>query len=489
MVEITLSNFIDGELVGPFAGSYLNAENPTTGEIYAAVPDSDADDVNAAVAAARRAFPSWAETTRAERSEILLQIAQLNEERADAFAAAESRDMGKSESLALEKEIPRAAANFKYFATFILHEGASAFATHMDGDFLNYTHHEPVGVAGLISPWNWPLYLLTSKIAPCIAFGNTCVVKASEMTSVTAWMLTECFKEAMLPPGVVNMVFGTGHRCGQPLVAHPHVDLVSFTGSTLTGKHVAMTAAPLFKKLCLEMGGKNAGVIFSDVNLREVVPKVVDACFRNQGEICLSLERIYVHTDIFDDFVHRFVAAAERERIGDPSNPNTTMGPLISKAHLNKVLGAVEQARSEGGLIHTGGHGLTGEEEDFDTIQGGHFMYPTVISGLMQDSDLTQEEIFGPVVCLYRFETEEDGIDLVNDTDYGLCSAIFTNDIRRANRMSRKLKVGTVWINCWLVRHLSMPYGGVKQSGLGTEGGKSSHQFFTNDKSVCSANY
>lgn len=469
-----MKNFINGEFVAPRAGQYLDDIEPATGKVLTRIPDSDADDVDDAVKAAKKAFATWSKTTAEARSKILLKLADLIEKNLDELAEIESRDNGKPVSLAKRMDIPRAVANFRFFATAILHESTSAHVT--DNVALNYTLRQPIGVAGLISPWNLPLYLLSWKIAPALASGNTCVTKPSELTPLTANALAELAVEAGVPPGVLNIVHGYGHRAGQAIVEHRDVPLISFTGGTVTGQKVAATAAPMFKKLSLELGGKNPNLIFADADLDDAIATSIRSSFWNQGEICLCGSRIFVERAIYDTFVERFVEATKKLRIGDPADAQTDVGAVISEAHLQKITGYIELAKQEGGTIVTGGNRLD---------RSGFFLEPTIITGLGCDCRVLQEEIFGPVVTVTPFDSEEEAIGFANSTRYGLSATVWTRDLQRAHRVAAALESGTVWINCWLLRDLRVPFGGAKDSGVGREGGFESLQFFTEAKNVC----
>ncbi len=469
-----LANFIDGAFVAPASGSYFDDIEPATGNVLAQIPDSDARDVDAAVAAAKRAFPAWSRMRAEERSRILLRLADLLERNLDELARLESRDNGKPVSLAMRMDIPRAVANFRFFATAILHQASEAHVT--DHVALNYTLRQPVGVAGLISPWNLPLYLLSWKIAPAIASGNTCVAKPSELTPLTANRLAKLSLEAGVPPGVMNIVHGYGAKAGAAICEHPDVPLISFTGGTVTGARVAATAAPMFKKLSLELGGKNPNLVFADADLDQAIATSIQSSFANQGEICLCGSRIFVARAIYDTFVERFVAATRALRIGDPTDAATDVGALISEQHLQKVAGYLELAKQEGGTIVIGGNRVE---------RPGFFLEPAVITGLGWECRVLQEEIFGPVVTVTPFDTEEEGVRFANATRYGLSATVWTRDLQRAHRVAAELHVGTVWINCWLLRDLRVPFGGMKDSGVGREGGFESLTFFTEAKNVC----
>lgn len=474
-----IQNFIDGEWLNPRAGHYIENRNPATDEIFSKIPDSGPEDVELAVLAAKKAFPEWAKKSDQERASILYRIADLIEKRKDEFAAMESRDQGKTVDLALKMDISRAVLNFRFFAGAILHqEGQSA---QTDENTINYVLKKPIGVAGLISPWNLPLYLATWKIAPAIAVGNTCVLKPSEFTSMTAHLLTEVMKEAGLPSGVVNVVYGTGPHAGEPLVKHPDVPVVSFTGGTETGRKIGGWAGSLNKKLSLELGGKNPTIVFADCDLDKAIPHVLRASFLNQGEICLCGSRIYVEEKIYKQFLHKLTEQALMLKVGDPSQTGTFLGPLVSRAHRDKVKSYIDLAIKEGGKVECGGQipKLSG------ALAKGYFIEPTILTGLKEESRCIQEEIFGPVVTVSKFSTEEEALEKANGVKYGLSAAVFTQDIGKANRMARNLDVGTVWINTWLLRDLRMPFGGMKASGIGREGGKHSIDFFTESTTVC----
>ncbi len=476
----TIAHYIDGRPQTPLSGGYLDNMEPATGKIYSRVADGDAADVEAAVAAAERAFPAWSKMAAGERSRILLRIADLIEADLEKLALAESIDTGKPLTLARTMDIPRAAANFRFFATAILHFASEAHVT--DEQTLNYTLREPRGVVGLISPWNLPLYLLTWKVAPALATGNTAVAKPSELTPMTAHLLGEICTRAGLPAGVLNIVHGVGAKVGAAISTHPKIGTLSFTGGTATGRTIATAAAPLFKKLALEMGGKNPNIVFADADMDVALPMSVRAAFANQGEICLCGSRIFVERAAYAGFVERFVAAAKALRVGDPLEATTDQGALISAAHREKVESYVEIARKDGAKILCGGRRPSGLTQ---RCAGGFFYEPTVIVDLPPTCRILREEVFGPVVTIVPFDGEREAIELANGTEYGLAAIVWTPNLARGHAVARAVQSGTVWVNCWLVRDLRVPFGGMKQSGVGREGGLEALRFFTEAKNVC----
>lgn len=474
-----IQNYINGELKDAASGVFLDNYDPATGRVYSVVPDSDSTDVNSAVEAAQAAGPRWQSLGAAGRSKVLMQLADMIERDAESFALAECMDSGKTLTIARTLDIPRAVANLRFFATAIMH--ASTEAHHTDHNAINYTERSPVGVAGCISPWNLPLYLFTWKIAPALVAGCTVVAKPSELAPMTSYMFSRLCAEAELIPGVLNVVHGQGSKAGHEIVSHPGVHAVSFTGGTVTGRKIAAVAAPAFKKLSLEMGGKNPTIIFADCDFDQALTTSLQAAFTNQGEICLSGSRILVESSIYDRFVSAFVERCEKLTVGDPLHHDIQIGALISAAHRDKVMSYVALAKEEGGTIMCGGEAvhITGR------CAGGYFFSPTVITGLSQSCRTNQEEIFGPVVTISPFETETDAISMANSTRYGLAANVWTENLKRAHRVASALQSGIIWVNCWLVRDLRTPFGGMKDSGIGREGGWNSLHFFTEAKNVC----
>ncbi len=475
-----LKNYIAGRLIEPQSGDYLDNYDPATGEVYSQVPDSDEEDVELAVAAASDAFPTWSHTPAAERSRILLKIADLIEVNLERLAKAECVDTGKPLTLARTLDIPRAVSNFRFFATAILHFHSES---HMTDDVaLNYTLRQPRGLCGVISPWNLPLHLLSWKAAPALACGNTVIAKPSEITPMTAYLLATLCQEAGLPPGVLNIVHGRGARAGDALVRHPKVTTISFTGGTVTGRAIARTAAPMFKKLALELGGKNPTIVFADADMETAVRESVRAAFSNQGQVCLSGSRVMIERSAFQPFLDSFLSATRQLRIGDPLEATSDQGALVSSAHRDKVLRYIQMAKQDGGHVHCG----AGAPASLPMrCRNGYFVEPTVITDLPAGSRVNCEEVFGPVVTLRPFDTVDEVIASANSTEYGLSASLWTRDVNRAHRLAERIASGTVWINCWLLRDLRVPFGGMKNSGVGREGGWEAMRFFTEPKNVC----
>jgi aminomuconate-semialdehyde/2-hydroxymuconate-6-semialdehyde dehydrogenase len=474
-----IKNYINGQLIEPVSKTYLDNFNPATGKVYSYIPDSDEKDVELAYAAAKTAFKEWSITSKEKRSDYLLKIAALIEKHLDKLALAESIDNGKPLKLAKTVDIPRAAANFHFYGTGILHYSSNSHS--MEETAINYTLRQPVGVAGCISPWNLPLYLFSWKIAPALAAGCTVVAKPSEITPMTAYLLSEICIEAGLPAGVLNIVHGLGAKVGNAIVSHNDIPLISFTGGTATGKSIAGIAAPMFKKLSLELGGKNPNIIFADCDYEKMLATTLNSSFANQGQICLCGSRIFVERKIYDKFKTDFVAKTKELTVGNPLDEKTKVGAIVSKPHQEKILSYVELAKQEGGKILCGGNkiNLSGD------LSEGYFIEPTIIEGLAFDCRTNQEEIFGPVVTITPFDTEEEALMMANSTKYGLASVLWTQNLTRAHKMANNLHAGIVWINCWLLRDLRTPFGGVKASGVGREGGFEALDFFTEPKNVC----
>ncbi|ALD22049.1 aldehyde dehydrogenase [Hymenobacter sp. DG25A] len=475
---LKLQNYINGQLVPPAAGRYLDNIEPATGQVYSLLPDSNTQDVAAAVAAAEAALPAWRALPAEERGRLLVRISELIERELEPLAQAESKDNGKPVSLARTVDIPRAASNFAFFGTAAQH---FASETHFqEGVALNYTVRHPLGVVGCISPWNLPLYLFTWKIAPALAVGCCVVAKPSEITPHTAFLLSELCIEAGLPAGVLNIVHGAGPGTGQAIIEHPAIKAISFTGGTKTGEHIARTAAPMFKKLSLELGGKNPNLIFADCDLTEAVNISIRSSFANQGQICLCGSRIFIERSIYEPFKAAFLERVAGLTVGDPLEAGSRQGALVSEAHLLKVLSYIELAHEEGGTLLAGGKRVHLEGR----CANGFFLEPTVFEGLTPECRVNKEEIFGPVVTLTPFDTEEEAITWANGTDYGLAATIWTRDLNRAHRVAHALHSGIVWINTWLHRDLRTPFGGMKNSGVGREGGLEALRFFTEPQSI-----
>ena len=475
---LQLKNYIDGELVDPVANTWLDNYEPAIGKVYSKIPDSDDKDVQNAVDAAKEAFPSWSKTPFAERSRILLKISDLILRDLDKFVQAESQDNGKPESLARMLDIPRSAANFHFYGTAILHTSTEMY-TNEDRQ-IDYTLRQPLGVVGCISPWNLPLYLFTWKIAPALAAGNCVVAKPSEITPLTAFMLSTLCIQAGLPKGVLNIVHGLGPKVGEAMVTHPDIKAISFTGGTVTGARISAIAAPMFKKLSLELGGKNPVIIFEDCDFEKMMETTLKSSFRNQGEICLCGSRVYVEKPLYEKFREEFVKRTKLLKVGNPKDANTDVGAIVSKQHFDKIMSYMELAKEEGGTILTGGNPIRLDGE----LSEGWYIEPTVIEGLDYTCRTNQEEIFGPVVTIAPFESEEEVLKMANSTKYGLTATIWTQNLNRAHRVSAKVESGIVWVNCWMVRDLRTHFGGVKGSGIGREGGFEALNFFTEAKNV-----
>jgi aminomuconate-semialdehyde/2-hydroxymuconate-6-semialdehyde dehydrogenase len=477
--RVILTNYIDGRLCAPLSGRYLDVYEPAVGEVYAQCPDSNSGDIASAVKAAEAAQPAWAAAPAAQRAQLLNRVADLVEARMDDFVAAESRDSGKPVALARSLDIPRAVANLRFFAAAATQYASEA---HTDSTAINYTLRQPIGVVGCISPWNLPLYLFTWKIAPALAVGNAVVAKPSEVTPLTASMFAQACIDTGLPPGVLNIVHGSGPGAGQALIDHAGIKAVSFTGSTRTGAMIAAAAAPQFKKVSLEMGGKNPTIVFADWEASDANwNTIVRSAFSNQGQICLCGSRLLIERGIYEKFKAAFVERVRALRVGDPRDASTYLGAIVSKAHFDKVMGHIGLAREEGGRILCGGEAVRLDGR----CANGWFIAPTVVEGLDMGTRTNQEEIFGPVVTLTPFDGDDSAVALANATNYGLAASVWTSALARAHRVAAHLQSGIVWVNCWMRRDLRTPFGGVKQSGVGREGGFEALRFFTETKNVC----
>ena len=473
-----IQNYIGGAFQPPHNKSYFDNYEPATGNVYSQIPDSSENDVNEAVSAAESAFPTWSTMSNEERSHWLMLLADGIHQRMSEFVAAESRDNGKPLKLAEHVDIPRSIANFKFFATGIIHYASESH--NMVGVGVNYTLRKPIGIVGCISPWNLPLYLFTWKIAPALAAGNCVVAKPSEVTPYTAYLLCKVMEEIGFPKGVLNIVHGKGANAGDAIVRHPKTKAISFTGGTNTGKLIASIAAPMFKKLSLELGGKNPNIIFDDCDFDDMLSTTVRSSFANQGQICLCGSRIFVQEGIYDQFKKAFIEKVSASKVSFPKDPKAHLGALVSKEHMEKVLSYINIAKEEGGTVLTGGHRVN-LEAPYDK---GYYVAPTVIEGLDDQCRTNQEEIFGPVVTITPFKDEEEVLRMANATNYGLSATIWTNNLKRAHRVADQVEAGIVWINSWLVRDLRTPFGGVKSSGVGREGGWEALRFFTEPKNV-----
>lgn len=471
-------NYINGALLAPVKGEFMDNYNPATGKVYGSIPDSDADDVALAFDAAKNAYQTWKFSTLEERFKILNRIAELIDENNDQLATAESIDQGKPQWLA-KNEMIRAGQNFRFFATAAMQFASESH--NMEGHAINYTLRQSIGVVGCISPWNLPLYLFTWKIAPALAAGNCIVAKPSEITPMTAFLLSELCVQAGLPKGVLNIVHGLGPKVGNAMVSHPGIKAISFTGGTSTGRHIASVAAPMFKKLSLELGGKNPNIIFADCDFDKALKTTVNTSFLNQGEICLCGSRILVERSIYTKFRDALIEEVKSLKVGNPLDKTTKVGAIVSKMHFDKVLSYIELAKEEGGKILLGGQPFKAEGENAE----GWFIEPTIIEDLAYDCRTNTEEIFGPVVTIMPFDTEEQALEMANCTEYGLACSVWTSDLTRAHRVAANIESGIVWINCWLLRDLRTPFGGVKNSGVGREGGWEAMRFFTEPKNVC----
>lgn len=472
-------NYINGEFKPARKKGWLDNYEPATGKVYSKIPDSDAEDITAAYEAAQSAFAKWSGLSVTDRFHYLMKIAKGIEDNLEAYAKAESRDNGKPVSLARSVDIPRAVSNFEFFAAACTQFASESHYT--EGLGINYTLRRPLGVVGCISPWNLPLYLFSWKIAPALAAGNTVVAKPSEITPMTAYLLSKTVHEAGLPAGVLNIVHGLGAKAGDALCRVDGIKAISFTGGTETGKKIVEVAGTKFKKLSLELGGKNPNIIFADCDFDDMIRTTVRSSFSNQGQICLCGSRILVEESLLPKFKEAFLEKVSKMKVGDPASDDTRMGAVVSKPHMEKVLSYIALAKAEGGKVLTGGN----QVKMSGRLEEGYFIEPTVIEGLDQNCRTNQEEIFGPVVTIDTFKTEAKAIEKANATVYGLASTIWTNDLKRAHRVAAEIHAGIVWVNCWLERDLRTPFGGIKNSGVGREGGLEAMKFFTEPKNVC----
>jgi len=476
---VTLENYIDGKLLAPTSGNYIEDIDPAIGEVFAQIPRSTDADLELAVAAAKKAHPSWANLSAEQRGDMMIKVNQGILENLQQLAAAESQDNGKPLWLATAVDIPRAASNFKFFGQAITQFSTEAHS--MQTEAINYTLRKSLGIVGCISPWNLPLYLFTWKIAPALAAGNCVIAKPSEVTPYSAYLLSKICSDAGLPAGVLNIIHGYGHEIGDKIVSHTDIKAVSFTGGTVTGKHIASVAAPMFKKLSLELGGKNATIVFEDCDWDKTVDEVTRAAFSNQGQICLCGSRILIQKSIYPLFRDALIEKVKQLNVGDPLEPNTKQGALVSETHMQKVLQCIETAKKEGGNILCGGNRVTVNGR----CENGYFIEPTLIDNLDETSITNQQEIFGPVASLIPFTDEADAVAIANSTDYGLAFSVWSENLSRCHRLTHQLEAGIIWINCWMLRDLRTPFGGVKNSGVGREGGFEALRFFTEPTNVC----
>jgi aminomuconate-semialdehyde/2-hydroxymuconate-6-semialdehyde dehydrogenase len=466
-------------LVVSQSNQYLDSINPATGSKINDVPISNTYDVEAAVQAASNAFMSWSTLAPQERSNYLMTIANEIEHNLEELALAEVQDNGKTITQATAVDIPRAAENFRFFAQAILDFPVEQFTTQK---FNNRVLRQPLGVVACISPWNLPLYLFTWKIAPALAAGNCVVAKPSEVTPLTAFMLSNICIKAGLPAGVLNIVHGNGAVTGNAIINYPSIKAISFTGSTAVGKHIAKTAAENLTKVSLELGGKNAAIVFADCDMDVTVKELVRASFSNQGEICLCSSRLLIEEGIYNTFKEKFIAETKLWKVGNPLLPTTKVGAIVSKPHFDKIVNAINTAKQEGGTLLCGGSIVQLDGEN----QNGLFIEPTIFENLPNTCSINQEEVFGPVVTLQKFTTTAEAISLANNSSYGLSATIWSNDVAKANAVAAQVQAGVIWINCWLIRDLRTPFGGMKNSGIGREGGNEALRFFTEAKNVCS---
>jgi len=477
-IPFQLENFIGGRFKKPISNDFLPNINPASGEQYGEIPNSNEKDIEEAVVAAKKAFLDWSTTSTEKRFKVLNKIAELIEVNLDILALAETNDNGKPLWLSKEVDIPRASSNFRFFATAAMQFASESHSN--ENNIINYTLRQPIGIVGCISPWNLPLYLFTWKIAPALAAGNCVIAKPSEVTPVSAYLLAKICKEAGLPDGVLNIVHGEGQTCGEAIVKHPAIKAISFTGSTRAGEKIASVAAPMFKKLSLELGGKNPTVIFADCDWDKMMFNTIRSSFGNQGQICLCGSRILIEASVYEKFKNEFVERAKKLTIGDPLQESSKQGAIVSKVHFEKIMNCIELAKKEGGNILVGGKAF----KPSGRCENGYFIEPTIIENLGPLCKTNTEEIFGPVVTLQPFHSLEEALELSNASNYGLAASIWTKDISKATMLASKIESGIVWINCWLQRDLRTPFGGIKNSGVGREGGWEAMRFFTEAKNV-----
>ena len=473
----TIFNYIDGALVAPVSGNYFDNIEPATGQAYGQIPDSDERDLEQAVIAAKKAWPAWRDTPAETRAACLKKLADLLTERLDDFIRAESIDNGKPVSLSRDIDIPRGIANLRAFADAALEFSGETFEKD---NSKTYTLRQPIGVVATISPWNLPLLLFTWKFAPALAAGNCVIAKPSEVTPMTAYMLSTLINEAGFPPGVFHVIHGHGAKIGAAITEHPDISAISFTGGTETGITIYTGAAKHLKKVSLELGGKNPVIVFDDADFDAAVDGATMAAFANQGQVCLCGSRLFVQDTIFEKFRDAFVKKAKAIKIGDPLKDDTQHGANVSEAHMQKILSYIDLAQEEGGKILCGGkrHHLEGRCEN------GYFIEPTIIENLPHSCRTNQEEIFGPVVSIIPFSNEDEVLEMANSTQYGLAASIWSTDEEKLSRMAEKIESGIVWKNCWNLRDLDAPFGGVKKSGIGREGKWRAMEFFTQEKTV-----
>jgi aminomuconate-semialdehyde/2-hydroxymuconate-6-semialdehyde dehydrogenase len=478
-----IQNYIDGRFVSG-KGEFADL-NPADGTVIAQVSEADKRQVDEAVHAARCALRGeWGRLGVRERAVRLDHVADAIEKRFDCFVQAEVADTGKPVSLASKLDVPRAAANFRVFADLLRMAGLESFQTETPdgGGALNYTVRKPLGVIGVITPWNLPLLLLTWKVAPALACGNAVVVKPSEETPATATLLAEAMQDAGIPKGIYNVVHGFGPgSAGEFLTSHPDVDAITFTGESRTGAAIMKTVAPTVKPVSFELGGKNAAIVFADCNFDEAVNGLSDAVFLNTGQVCLCAERVYVEREIFSTFVDALKRKAESLNPGWPKDEKTDLGPLISAQHRDKVLSYFQLAREEGATVVTGG-GIPTFGDDRDH---GFYVQPTIYTGLPESARSVKEEIFGPVCHIAPFDSEQEAVAMANDTKYGLAASIWTSNLKRGHRVAQQMNVGITWVNCWFLRDLRTPFGGSGLSGIGREGGMHSLNFYSELNNIC----